>query len=377
MAAIDAIDDLKTALPELFEDYELPQDWDDGYDIFSVEDASGIFDRGTVSDALMYEHTDHIGLLDSQGEDDKLYELFSGSWPGALQKRTGMPPPDALAFYLPFHYFFPDWWGIYLKAEGVIWLKLHLQKKIPELDDYTAFDVAKVFLYYHEAFHHKFECFATRLELTQRIPIYREGFEKFYQMTVGTDICLEEALANASALENTERALKRHPLKNRIIDVLREYILLSPEGYRKALDYLGTNFKKGLYLLSEKSHGVALPLAPTCDSMVWSSSTHMYDPIANIKMRVNYILPLNSPLADRLPMIRKQANSARVRRALRKLVGLRPLKSRSGRHTMYETDKGLRFPIPSHPSDLPAGTLKAIINQAGLRMSISEFKNQL
>jgi len=37
---------------------------------------------------------------------------FSWKGPGSPRSRDGgaVPPPDALSFYLPFHYFYPEWW---------------------------------------------------------------------------------------------------------------------------------------------------------------------------------------------------------------------------------------------------------------------------
>ena len=41
------------------------------------------------------------------------------------------PPPDALAFYLPFHYFHPVWWGVYLLLEGVERLATFIEDEKP------------------------------------------------------------------------------------------------------------------------------------------------------------------------------------------------------------------------------------------------------
>jgi hypothetical protein len=49
----------------------------------------------------------------------------SGGFPGGLHlgpHDSIYPPPDAYAFYLPFHFFYPTWWGIYLLHEGVLQL---------------------------------------------------------------------------------------------------------------------------------------------------------------------------------------------------------------------------------------------------------------
>jgi hypothetical protein len=37
-----------------------------------------------------------------------------GGGPIPYTDRSKMPPPDCLAFYLPYHYYHPDWWGVYL-----------------------------------------------------------------------------------------------------------------------------------------------------------------------------------------------------------------------------------------------------------------------
>jgi hypothetical protein len=92
-------------------------------------------------------------------------EHFGRPVPNSDQSR--MPPPDNLAFYLPFHYYYPDWWGIYLLYDGVRWLAAEIVRRSRnKVGQRQAFESARLFLYYHEAFHHKTECFATRLELT-------------------------------------------------------------------------------------------------------------------------------------------------------------------------------------------------------------------
>src|SRR5690606_7508467 len=150
------------------------------------------------------------------------------------------PPPDALAFYLPFHYFFPDLWGIYIIYEGLDalgqFLRLHSGGKLtPE----RAVLSARLFLYAHEAFHHKTESFATRLEVTHRRALYRRGFEDVYSGTYNTDDCLEEALANAYAYRRVERALKRKGWKRKaVLAGLESYIRGQPPGYNQAMNYV-------------------------------------------------------------------------------------------------------------------------------------------
>ena len=99
-----------------------------------------------------------------------------GGGPIPYTDHTKMPPPDCLAFYLPFHYYYPDWWGVYLLYEGVLWLRDEIIRRSGnEVGLRQALVAARLFLYYHEAFHHKTECFAIRLELAHRQAFYKNG----------------------------------------------------------------------------------------------------------------------------------------------------------------------------------------------------------
>jgi predicted RNA binding protein YcfA (HicA-like mRNA interferase family) len=40
---------------------------------------------------------------------------------------------------------------------------------------------------------------------------------------------------------------------------------------------------------------------------------------------------------------------------------------------IWKCPRGHSFPVPQHPGDLKHGTLKAIVKQAGLNMSLSGF----
>ncbi|MBE0418479.1 MAG: hypothetical protein IBX63_12060 [Coriobacteriia bacterium] len=70
-----------------------------------------------------------------------------------------VPPPDCLGFYLPFHHYYPVWWGIYLIAEGVEGLARFVHDHAcGRLDWAESAAVARVFIYGHESFHHAVEC---------------------------------------------------------------------------------------------------------------------------------------------------------------------------------------------------------------------------
>ncbi|MBI2182509.1 MAG: hypothetical protein HYU31_17035 [Deltaproteobacteria bacterium] len=116
-----------------------------------------------------------------------------------------LPPPnvdavgaDALAFYLPFH-FYSDGWGIYIRESGVKYLACVLKDGalIPGDEHYLA--TAEEILYHHEMWHAAAEVACTRAELLARRSMYREYFRERDAAEH------EEALANANAIRQCLR----------------------------------------------------------------------------------------------------------------------------------------------------------------------------
>lgn len=264
-------------------------------------------------------------------------------------------------------------WRRYLLKEGVDWLANDLRRRagggVPWRDASRA---ARAFLYYNEAFHHKTECFATRLELTHRAPLFRTGFADLFQKTKGTDNCLEEGLANAAALHDTYEMLKKKlPDSLRLLDyALAGYVNDSPPGYRR-----GTEVRKDMLAFrcrfAAENQGVCLPGLPQKHPDVWRTAPHLFDGISNIRGRVNYILPRSSPLMART-RLRPLLPPRKLVKKLRELAGLDFVRS-GGAHDIYQAGNGREIQIPRHPRDLGPGLLRGILRQAGLDMSLHEF----
>ena len=195
--AVDDLDILRQELPEVFTDQAVPVNWEEEWLVIPIDDPEAFQpqvetppdyelapDRpGITQDALA--PSDAAFSPESQIPDfgDTVFPGVpsEGPWPG-------VPPPDALAFYLPFHYFHPTWWGIYIVLERLHEFADALTKySNGALTFNEAFNVGKMFLYGHEAFHHIAEAFATRLEVTHRFPIYTDGFERLFRRLYGTD----------------------------------------------------------------------------------------------------------------------------------------------------------------------------------------------
>jgi predicted RNA binding protein YcfA (HicA-like mRNA interferase family) len=284
-----------------------------------------------------------------------------------------MPPPDALAFYLPFHYFFPEWWGIYLIAEGVAELaRILLSHSQMQLTSAEAWHEAKFFLWGHEQYHHCVESFATRLEVTHRRPLYRCGFEAYYQRTAGKEEWIEESLANAYGFGRSARAF--HPTRRTIVrSALWKYIEGTSDGYRQGLKYLDRRFDDGEQFLAEESHRSALPQIPAKAKALWSTFPHGFNPFRRINSRVCYLVHKDSSLAASMQLRVRYLSYRDLARRLEKIAGCTAVRQGKGSHEIWRTPTGRSFPVPRHPGDVARGTLAKIIKQAGLSMSVEHF----
>lgn len=395
--SITHIDTLHDELPEVFQDRNVGEDWYDDFLIIPVRDPEKVTvfeekldqsdwpkDRNPNLISSDYNKEppeadilEDIGpeLIPSDGRVPDLSTvitaIFGGSHSGAPVPYTHQPykpPPECLAFYLPFHYYHPKWWGVYLTYEGVLWLSneiLRLSKhSVPRLQ---ALQAARLFLYHHEAFHHKVECFATRLELTHRRPFYKTGFERYYQNTFGTVDCLEEGLGNASALKDS---YNKH--KSKAIDAaLAEYVDHNPPGYNQG-NVFRPIFMSVRCRLAEDSHHTSLPHMPQKNPEVWRTTPHLFDGIFNIKGRVNYIIPMESSIAQRLPF-RPCLPPKKLIAKLQKLVDGFQFVREGGNHEVWKTSTGRKVEIPRHPRDLGRGLLRKILKQVGLDMGLEKF----
>ena len=400
------IQTFRDELPDIFQDKKPPSGWEDYHIIpADIKDDRDAKDDSNSINPVAEELTNHLESqvaesftvaenLDRPRQNDlstafsrtpKVHDLsVAARFPGGpLQHETeGFPPPDAFAFYLPFHYFHPALWGIYLIAEGVIWLALQLRIYSgwdKERGDYKltvkkAVTAAQLFLYYHEAFHHKTESFATRLEVTHRQPLYRLGFHDLFQETFLTDGCLEEALANAHAYRKVEQVLNGRGWRTGVVmKGLRAYIKGQPPGYSRGLEFTDNEaFKKGRYEFSEANHQKSLPHAGK-EPGIWGMFGHAFRGVSRINSYTNYLIRADSPLLERTDLHGRYIGYRQLKKRLKELVGLRLKRQGKGSHEIYETGDGKTVTLYFENGDVPKGTLNSILKQAGVDMSIHDF----
>ena len=385
--SIEHIQVLQDELPELFKPRDLPPYWDDNFifePIVDPERNDEIPERTTDAyagnlpddnfDALERFGTD---LIEPGGpfpeSSQPLSDILGGTYAGAplpFGGRSRMPPTDCLAFYLPFHYYHPTWWGVYLLFDGVVWLAGEIVKRSGwTVGRLQAIRAARMFLYYHEAFHHRTECFATRLEVTHRKPFYTEGFERLYRSKFMTIDCREEGLANATAFRKCDSKFKSAA----IYHALEGFIQDSPPGYDQGVRICAA-FEHVRCIFAEENQQICLPHLPAKKPEVWRAAPHLFDGIMNIKGRVNYVISRGSPLAARLPF-RPMLPARKLVKKLKEMVGLEFVRH-GGNHDFYRTRSGRPVPIPRHPGDLDRELLRRILREAGCDMGLEEFLQQ-
>jgi hypothetical protein len=337
---------------------------------------------GQVTDSGIYNEAIKVaeGLREALGQD------FPGA-PGAGQK--GMtPPPDVLAFYLPWHDFSRQRWGIYLIAEGVralgldIYRRANIYKRASELlSKAEANRVASIFMFHHEAYHNIVETFAARLEVSHRTPCYRRGFRHIWQTGFGAGLH-EEGLATAYAYEKVRTEAFADVLppgscrtsKRRLAaGVLRDIIATMPPPYFSALKLIGPRpairLETAQHEFQEANHaasGFGLPGVPPS---LWEASGHAMHPSLGRNRRFSYLIDRSHPLLRLAATVPHFARREVIRR-LQLAVGAVP--TAGGEHPHVTTRSGKKVPVPGD-REIKRGTARAILRQAGLTIPISRF----
>lgn len=300
--------------------------------------------------------------------------------PVPIPKRGITPPPDALAFYLPFHEYYPDKWGIYILFEGIIILSQRLidlcsKKNLPDIKLFP--EIAIRALFYHEAYHNAVENFAVKLELTHKKKIYLTAFNDYYAKTSDTDDCLEEALANLNLIKNVFAYIN----DNKSIDVDKKkylkaaflsYIKDNPPGYRKSYDiYIIQHEQEHKLIFINELMNCAL--SPNYRSKeVWSLFSHAISPLIKID-QICYLINRKSEIWHIVPKHIKSIRYRELIKKLSKIDNIKLLRQGRGSHEIWISSKGKRFVIPRHKNDIPVGTIISIMRDLNLKMSFSEF----
>lgn len=376
---LDYVANLRNELPELFDERPLPRNWDDNWIAIPFDDEVEEI-LNTSDDRDDYEDNLEIPRHPEIEDIFPNFDLNFGQKVG--DKKV---PADLLAFYLPFH-LFPDDWGIYILASGVRYLAriIRIQSKLEQAD---ALLVSRLFLYYHELYHHKVEMFVTRLELPQRQPIYktRKLFEKKRDSEPWPTLNLtEEALANADAFMRTINQLEAisqtggYPkISTAIVEpILAEFIRQNPPGYNEALNYDRPHLFNFQQCVLAEQIQLASSGKGTTDPTIWSLFFNDVNDEKSygVNERVFIVFDINSHLVSSNPLL-PLCKPKELKKVL-KTFGCSFHRNGKGSHEIWQCENGRKTQIPVHPGkDIPTGTVKNILYVAtGRNYSNTEIK---
>ncbi len=352
-------------LPEVFKLTELQPDWGDDYFFIPVGSIDNFPDD-------IYSEDDGLAIYEPKITRPSIPGIFPGC---PIQEWTSpYPPPDALAFYLPFHYFYPTSWGIYLIAEGVHELAKILKRENSNIRSKVALRASQLYLYAHEAYHHNVESFATKLEVTHRLPIYKKGLQEIYQEQddiIKNGLYPEESLATAYGYLKTINAFKSDKIQMEAVSVaLKGYIKKLPPAYSAGYDLLHEDkFKNEQYGFAEYCHFISLQKHEV-DDKLWSCFPFAFSGIARITSRVKYLINRNNPIVMRKKLYLRYFRYRDIVKRLKKVFQIEHV--RTAGHETWRTKDGKLIQIPHHPGELTKGTISSILRQCSPpKLSIS------
>ena len=424
------IQTLRDVFPNLFDIKVVPKDWHDDlhvidrYDNYPdpfegelfPEENEPIADIPDIPLGELDEMLSEPQIIDDIGADaeilsnsvEKLQDIFGNDFPGAPQKPKGagrVTATETYGFYLPWHNFEVDTWGIYIFAEGIVILgNLFNQFTNGLLPMKESNLLARAFIFHHEAYHNKVETFASRFETALRQPMFISAIAQLYisngfstTTTSGTlpqGIFHEESLANAYAYQKCDNVFSRYPnkqkefLKKLARHAIYQLISQSPPKYREAMFLIPNPRNKGRMSSSMQNSKRFInevegffqeeALARTTnqtfiDPKIWQTQKKLMDPSLRRNCSFTYLINKKSKLARRS----KLAVHYLARRKLIKILEQETgghMENRGGSHPSKFRVGNLKIPIPGNRNrEIPKGTAEKIFKIAGIKKNIEKL----
>jgi predicted RNA binding protein YcfA (HicA-like mRNA interferase family) len=284
---------------------------------------------------------------------------------------------DALAWYLPIHYFGPAW-GIYIREDAILDLASMILGRLDPWDRgnlqivQATVQAALTILYLHEAFHHKVESFAVRLEVVERGRRYLRYQRNVYQPLSGSDDQLEEGLACAEMIRRLGEPTYRRGLPDSVrratVEFLRDWIPRLPPGYRQGVSLAEPeSYEAARAQLSSQLQEGRPYTSRNADD--WALVPHSYRGFFNWKTIVHVIVPIGTaPIVPwfATPIPGLSVSSRDAERVVRS-AGYELVTGGKGSHLKYRAKGRPMVIIPDGRKDLSLRVLKSIAESLNLR----------
>jgi hypothetical protein len=192
--------------------------------------------------------------------ENRVPTMTDAQWSALKDKRGSLflamerMPPDAIAFYRPFHIEPFDRWGIYVFVDRLLRYGSGVRLQLPMLrglSESVFLHLVLFEMFHHEFFHHLVESAATTIEIlasalrTPAIPTYLNYRAKVWARSFSWQPHqpLEEALANAYAYNSLGFISRvKTGYKDYLVGLyqaaLKRHWLREPPGYREAENYI-------------------------------------------------------------------------------------------------------------------------------------------
>jgi hypothetical protein len=204
------------------------------------------------------------------GTDD---DAFAGIWnevrnPHLLLRQLDIVrlPPDAIAYYRPFHIAPFEGWGIYILIDEFLKYCRSITESLADVRSFSPSTLAACVLFesfHHEFFHHMVESAATAIEIINAAtgnarPVYLDYCDGGHEEYLGQHphAPLEEALANAYAFNSFSFITRvKVGYLDRLAALYQEILLKTwakdPAGYCEARRYIRSSTNAGVAQLLE------------------------------------------------------------------------------------------------------------------------------
>jgi hypothetical protein len=237
-------------------------------------------------------------------------------------------------------------------------------------------------LYLHEAFHHKAESFAIRLEIVEHVRRHQPYFQSVYGplRTSGSDDLLEEALACAEIVRRMHReaVYKRsipEDVQLAVHETLRDWLPTLPPGYRAAPAFLmDAPFDTARNLLSSQIHeGRQHPMRRHDE---WHLMPQGYKGLFDCRTVTHVLVPIGTepiiPWFGQSPVPLSMSTDAMVKLALDEGYAIVPGGGK-GSHIKLRADGNPMIIVPANRKSLSLKVLWSVATAHG-RSSIRELQ---
>jgi hypothetical protein len=352
-----------------------------------IDDSSSLIDMSLPQNVDL-DRNELMKIINRQRSNsiDKLRKKISGNFPGGPSaswvKESKVPPPDALAVYLPFHRY-PNMWGIYILDAGVASLATDIFELVRllgrSISSYDARKAALAYLFHHEAYHSAVEGFAIRCELPLRKPLYRKGLRNLYTKKWELGDPHEETLATAYGIRKVRDGL-RLPKADiaAIVDALRIYMWFCTPPYKAGIDFLD-DAKFDELERSFMEHAMQRSSSKTLPSTAWNMGTYLMAPLIQRNKKYSWIcsrLDFNKNSKLAVHYFRQRD----VLSCLNRLTGA--VVEQGGRHHHHlvrefeEKGKNRRLMTPVPSGEIHKGTLGGMLKQLEIPLNVENFRNE-